>query len=104
MKIRFSPIRMDTSLDAFLTEETLTLNGVDYDFSHIEEGQSDEDHNCYWVIGGVSRVDGELELTLLLPHGGNPPNETIFPQPVQVSAGMIPLPAYDSPDVEEVLE
>lgn len=104
MKISFTPIRMDSVLVAELSAETLTLNGDAYDFSHVEEGQPVEDHDCPWVIGPVSRVNGELEVTLLLPHGGHPPHDTVFPQPIQVAGGAIPLPAYDAPVMDDHME
>jgi hypothetical protein len=56
-----------------------------------------------WITGDVSRVSGEICLSLLLPHGANAPEETRFPAaysiPLIIADGPVPLPPYDAPPV-----
>jgi len=80
--------------------DTLTINGEPYDFSGIPEGATlpREAVNCPSLASDVARQNGELELTLILPHGANPPAETLFPAPVIVTQdGSVAVPPYDAP-------
>jgi hypothetical protein len=42
----------------------------------------------------VERIDGELYLTMILPHGPAAPTETLFPATVIATDGPVPLPPY----------
>lgn len=59
-----------------------------------------------WIQGDVVRSDGEIHLTLCLPHGQFAPHETRFPaaytEPLTVVDGPVPLPPYDAqlPEIE----
>lgn len=95
MRITLSPVRMDVQLAASLTGDVLTLNGEAFDFSPIPEGAvlDMEAVNSMWIAGPVSRVDGELHLTLRLPYGAVPVDVATFPEVLVVTSdGPIPLP------------
>ena len=102
MKIRLSPVRIDRQLIASVSGDTLMVNGQVLDFSPLQEGESLPSGavSTEWVHGSVMRIDGEIHLTLALPHGANAPHETLFPSaftvPMVVLEGEVPLPPYDS--------
>ena len=96
MKITLSPVRMDSPLTASLAGEVLTLNGTPVDLAGVTEGTPYEAHGSAWIAGPVERIAGELHLTLVLPHGPQPPEETRFPVPLDVADGTLPLPPYEA--------
>lgn len=105
MHITFSPVRLDETLTASLTGDTLTLNGVAFDFGPLPEGATlpAEAIDSEWIVGPVSRTDGDLHLTLRLPHGPNPSQAVAFPRPLVVMVdGEIDLP-FDPPAEPEPL-
>lgn len=97
MHIRFSPMRRDDRLEASVSGDVLTINGEAFDFSAIAEGTSlpREAVTCDWLASDVERIDGQIRLALILPHGANAPGETLFPVPVVAIEGTILLPFYD---------
>jgi hypothetical protein len=97
MHISFTPIRRDTPLEASVAGDVLTINGEAFDFAGIPEGATlpRSAVTCDWLASDVERIDGEIRLTLLLPHGTNAPEETRFPQAVTVTGGSVPLPVHD---------
>ena len=104
MKIKLSPMRLDETLTASLTGDVLTLNGETFDFTQLPEGATlpAEAIDSDWIVGPVSRIDGELHLTLRLPHGPNPSQAVAFPAPLTVLGdGPIPLPFDSEPEVIE---
>ena len=102
MKITLSPVRMDLPLIAEVEGEILTLNGVALDLSAATSEAPLEEPGNPWIVGTVCRDEsGMLEVTLILPHGGTPPPETLFPAPIEVTAGPVPLPPYDAPPPAE---
>lgn len=103
MQITLSPVRLDETLTASLTGDTLTLNGETFDFSALPEGGTlpAEAIVSDWIVGPVSRVNGELHLTLRLPHGPNPSRAVAFPEPIKVTEdGPIALPFDPVPEPE----
>lgn len=95
MQINLSPVRLDETLIASITGEVLTLNGEAFDFSQLPEGATlpadaiDSEH----FVGPVERINGELHLTLRLPHGANPSQAVAFPEPIAVTEnGPVALP------------
>lgn len=103
MKITLSPTRSDTPLTASVAGDSLTLNGEVLDLSGIEEGAMIEAETlaCEWVVGLVTRSAGEIALTLIMPHGANAPQETLFPAPLEIATdGPVTLPPYDAPEVD----
>ena len=98
MQISFTPRRCDTALTATRQGDVLTLNGEAFDFTALAEGDvlPREAVTCDWLASEVTRADGTLRLTLILPHGADAPEETRFPQPVSLTGdGPVPLPPYE---------
>jgi len=98
MKINLSPQRRDEQLFITKTGDILTINGDTYDFNQLPDGATlpKDAVDCKWLVSDVERVDGELVLTLILPHGPNAPESTRFPEPIIDPAdGEIRLPDYD---------
>jgi hypothetical protein len=95
MKINLSPIRSDRALEITKTGDTLTINGVPYDFSQLPNGATlpREAIDCEFIVSDVNRINGEIELTILLPHGANASHEARFPQPITMTTdGQVVLP------------
>ncbi|WP_313489193.1 hypothetical protein [Stutzerimonas nitrititolerans] len=106
MKITLSPQRLDETLTATLAGDVLTLNGEAFDFTQLPEGATlpAEAIASDWIVGDVARINGELHLTLRLPHGPNPSRAVAFPEPILVTQdGPIPLPFDPVPENVEVL-
>lgn len=98
MLIKFSPVRSDDAQPVLsVAGDVLTVNGDAFDFSPLTEGAT-----VQAFAGVVTRAGGVVEVTILLPHGANAPQETRFPAPVLVESGPVPLPPYDV--VQEVLQ
>lgn len=100
MHVTLSPVRMDETLAATRTGDVLTLNGSSFDFGPLPEGATlpAEAIDSEWIVGPVSCIDGELHLTLLLPHGPNPSQAVAFPELIHVTEdGPIPLPTDEVP-------
>ncbi|MDF2620209.1 MAG: hypothetical protein K0S00_2868 [Xanthobacteraceae bacterium] len=96
MKINLSPQRRDDTLTAFKNGDVLTINGEAIDFSGLPDGATVPNGAVLsdWIVGEVSRVAGDLELTLILPHGPSPSHAVAFPAPILNPAdGAIVLPA-----------
>lgn len=95
MKIKLSPQRRGASLTLSRAGDVLWVNGEPFDFSQLPDGATlpadaiDSD----WFAGAVRRVDGELHIPLILPHGPNPSQAVAFPEPIEVLAdGPVELP------------
>ena len=95
MQIKFNPQRRDDSLNVVKQGDTLIVNDTEYDFSTVPEGATlpadaiDSD----LFSGDVERINGELVLTLTLPHGPNPSKAVAFPEQITVVAdGKVELP------------
>lgn len=84
MHITLSPQRRDDTLTVIKSGDTLTINGIAYDFAPLPDGATlpPEAIGCQWIVGPVERVGGELHISLLLPHGPNPPKHVAFPLPI----------------------
>lgn len=54
--------------------DTLTINGIAYDFSVIPDGATlpTSAVDCEYITGNVERINGVLHISLILPHGPNP--------------------------------
>ena len=95
MFINLSPTRSDEELSITKTSDTLTINGIPYDFSQLPNGAAlpREAIGCEFIISDVSRINGEIELTILLPHGANASHEARFPEPIiKNDDGQVVLP------------
>lgn len=99
MIINLSPQgnRKDT-LVVTKTGDVLNINGLSYDLSVIPDGatlpNAAQATGCDLFAGGIKRVNGDLELTLILPFYNLPQSQAVlFPQPITVTAdGPIQLP------------
>jgi len=98
MQITLSPTRRDTPLTLSRQGDALTINGEVFDFTPLPEGATlpREAIASDWFAGPVERVDGTLRLSLVLPHGANAPQETLFPAPLILTGdGSVTLPPYE---------
>ena len=103
MKITLSPTRTDTPLIVSRAGDTLTLNGEEFDFGPLGEGETlpADAIDSPWIAGDVTRTDGVLHITLRLPHGANSPEETRFPEPIiDPPDGEVALPMHSLPELE----
>jgi hypothetical protein len=106
MKIVPVPIRTDDTLELFKAGDILTVNGEDFDFSQLGEGDSlpSSAITSTWFIGDQTRVDGDLVLTLFLPNPWNYSHEQAFPVDlVGVPDGPVLLP-QPLPEAVEVTD
>lgn len=97
MLITLTPMRRDDRLTLHRAGDLLTLNGDSYDFSPVPEGAvlPRDAVDCDWLASDVTRKDGHLLLTLILPHGVDAPSETLFPQPILLETdGPVALPPH----------
>lgn len=105
MKIKLSPQRCNDTLTVIKQGDVLTINGIEHDFSQLTDGgtlplySTDENEeqarniDCEWIVSDVTRVDGEIELTLLLPHSADASEAARFPEPIVNPAdGQVGLP------------
>lgn len=107
MHITLSPGRLDETLVASRAGDVLTLNGEAFDFGPLPENATlpAEAIDSDWIVGPVERIDGEIHLTLRLPHGPNPSRAVAFPQPLIVTEdGPIALPLDPVPEPEAIRE
>jgi hypothetical protein len=77
--------------------DKLTIVSEEFDFSSLPEGADlpGEAVPCQWIHDGypVTRIDGEIHLTMLLWHGPNPETWQIDPAPlIDVPDGPVDLP------------
>ena len=95
MIINLSPQVRNDTLKVSKSDDILTINGTKYDFSVIPDGADlpSSAIDCEFVIGNVSRINTELNITLLLPLTSDAPYEARFPQPiVNPPNGIVKLP------------
>lgn len=95
MRLLLSPVNDPRILNITKTNDTLTINGESFDFSKLLEGATlpKEAVDCEFIISDVSRINGEIELTILLPHGANASHEARFPEPINMTSnGRVMLP------------
>lgn len=95
MKLLFTPQRRDDVLTLSKSGDALTVNGTVYDFSPLADGATlpREAIDCEWICGNVSRINGELEIPILLPHGPDASEAVRFPEPLTVTSdGQVVLP------------
>lgn len=103
MHITLSPQRRDDNLTAARQGDVLTINGEAFDFTSLNEGDLIPEVPCEWVVGPVERINGEIHLTLVLPHGPNPSQAVAFPDPITATQdGPIDLPRDPEPESEGV--
>ena len=84
MKITLIPQRRDDTLSVSKQGDTLTINGEALDFSQLPEGATLPKGAVgnLFITSDVERIDGELQLSLLLPYGSGASNAAKFPEPI----------------------
>ena len=96
MKINLSPQRRDDELPTITLAGTiLSINGDELDLSDIPNGATYPNAGELnpWLVGSIENVDGDFELTVLLPHGPDPSQAVAFPEPIIVTTdGPVELP------------
>jgi hypothetical protein len=95
MIIYLSPQRRKGKLSLEKSGEVLTVNGEEYDFSPVEEGDilPREAVGCEFLEHDVTRKNGALQIHLIFPHGKDAPYEARFPTPIEnPKDGIIRLP------------
>lgn len=95
MKINLSPQVRTDALVVSKSGDALTINGVVYDFAPLTEGSTlpAEAVECEYIVGPVSRVDNEIELTLLLPITADASEAAKYPEPITLTTdGEVVLP------------
>lgn len=102
MIISFSPQRRD---DTLILEKAsgdrLRINGELFNFNPLEDGDTIPAGAipCDWIVGPVERVEGEVRLTVILPHGPEPSQAVAFPEPITVTDdGPISVPHDERPE------
>jgi hypothetical protein len=97
MKMNFTPYRAPAPMTVSVAGDVITVNGEAFDLSAIPEGATlpREAVDCDWLASDIERQDGQLRLTLRLPHGPDAPEATRFPQPITITAdGPVALPPF----------
>jgi hypothetical protein len=99
MLICFSPMRGDETLALHRNGDRLAVNGTAFDFAPLPEGARlpASATGCPWLVGEVARQNGELHLTLILPHGPEAPEDVRFPAPIQPADGPVTAPGLAEP-------
>jgi len=98
MQITLTPQRRDDRLSLSREGDVLILNGEAFDFAAIPEGGTlpRDAVACDWLASDVTRTEGVLHLTLILPHGVDAPQATLFPAALTLTGdGPVALPAYE---------
>lgn len=100
MKILLSPFVLlpgnKSGLTIVVSGDLLTLNGESFDFGQLPDGASLplEAIASEHFAGPVSRIEGELHLTLRFPIGPDASEAARFPSPIHVTTdGPVELPA-----------
>jgi hypothetical protein len=100
MNIKLSPQRTDQVLPPVSKQgDTLVIGEESFDFSQVTEGGllPADAIDSPWIVGDITRQGGILQLGLVVPHGANAPQETLFPQPISSAPdGLIVLPPYEA--------
>lgn len=108
MKIIFSPMRRDETLELARLGDSLVMNGDVFDFSSLADGDFLPANaiGCSWITGEVRREAGVLHVQIILPHGADAPQETLFPGMLSVTEdGPVSLPSHHiEPPAENILD
>lgn len=81
MRIKLSPTGDDMQIAVTKNGDELTVNGQVLDFTRLPDGATLPAGSiaCEWITVPVERVDGDLVVTLRLPHGADAPEAARFP-------------------------
>lgn len=103
MIIKLSPLRDDKSLSVNVTGDAITINGEVFDFTQLPDGATlpVKSIKSGYFAGPVERINGQLYITLYLPHGANPPRHVAFPETIYVTQdGPVKLPTDEVKNVD----
>lgn len=93
-QITFTPMRREAPVTASIAGDTLLIDGTAFDLGGTG--------HCPWLVGAPERTAGGWHLTLILPHGGEAPHATRFPEPVLLAGdGPIPMAPFGLTGGEE---
>ena len=97
MILKLSPVRSDIHLSVAKTGDILEVNGVALDFSRLANGATlpAEAVGCNFVVAPVERINGDLVLTLMLPHDADAPQGARFPVDLYPADGQVQLPGLE---------
>lgn len=104
MRIKLSPFSADETLVLSRSGESITINGMKLDFEALSDGAMlpATATGCPWLYGPVQRIDGELTLTVRLPHGAQASEQSRFPVDiVNPPDGRVQLPTDFDPKPEQ---
>ncbi|MDE0922367.1 hypothetical protein [Aurantimonas coralicida] len=105
MRITPSPMRRDDPVPTLekTSGNRLRINGDLFNFDPLKDGDTipSDEVPCEWIVGPVERIDGEVRVTVILPHGANPSQAVAFPEPIIVTEdGPIALPQEEAANVD----
>jgi len=96
MRIILDPQRRDDLLEVVKAGDTLIVNGEEFDFSPMGDGDTlpAAAITSGWFSGDVDRINGELVIRMWLPNPWNYSPEQAFPVPLEdVQDGPVTFPA-----------
>ena len=96
MQITFVPQRRDDTLTLERSGDVLSINHTEvFDFTFLQNGDviAEVDLDSEWIVSDVTRVAGEVQLRVLLPHGPDANDEMRFPHVMSLPEGATTLPA-----------
>ena len=82
IKINLNPVFFAPKTDIKTVGTLLTLNGVDYELSDLQDG-AEANHP---VLGRVTRTGDDYEMTVILGHGTQAPEAVRFPVPLEITS------------------
>lgn len=105
MRIQFTPQRREDSLVLVRAGDVLTVNGEVFSFEPIKDGDvlPVEAIDSPWFAGPVTRVQGQLQIVLVLPFPANfSPAQSHPDDLVLTSDGPVALPQpLPAPEIEQ---
>lgn len=105
MHINLTPQRRSAPLTLARTGDVLTMNGEEFDFSALADGEAlpaeATGSNLFAAGTIIERISGELYLSLVLPIGAKAPEASRQMQTITVTEdGPVTLPDYNQEDAE----
>ena len=108
MIINLSPTQVlpgqTPALSLSVDVDTLTIDGTALDFAPLDEGDTlpadAVEHDG--IVGDVTRQDGEIHVTVLLPIGPGASEAARLPEPIHATGGPVTLPPlYEEPNDDD---
>jgi hypothetical protein len=102
MIINLSPIFSSPEMIVSVEGDIIYIDGVEYDFSPLPEGArlpAEHIESPHFEDNSVvTRINGEIVLTLWFRHSATAPEESLFPVPIHVTEdGSVDLPPFETP-------